>query len=30
MSRCSLARIYQIATAETEGDVTNAVAIPIH
>jgi len=30
MSRHSLARIYQAATREIEGDVTHAVAIPIH
>jgi putative transposase len=30
MSRYSLARIYQTATPEIEGDVTHAVAIPIH
>lgn len=30
MSRHSLARIYQATTAEIEGDVTHAVAIPIH
>ena len=30
MSRHSLARIYQAATPEIEGDVTHAVAIPIH
>jgi len=30
MSRYSLARIYQAATPEIEGEVTHAVAIPIH
>jgi putative transposase len=30
MSRYSLARIYQVNTLEIEGDVTHAVAIPIH
>ena len=30
MSRHSLARIYQAAAPEIEGDVTHAVAIPIH
>ena len=30
MSRHSLTRIYQTTTAEIEGDVTHAVAIPIH
>ena len=30
MSRHSLARIYQANTAEIEGEVTHAVAIPIH
>jgi putative transposase len=30
MSRRSLARIYQASTPEIEGDVTHAVAIPVH
>jgi len=30
MSRHSLARIYHTATAEIEGEVTHAVAIPVH
>jgi putative transposase len=30
MSRHSLMRIYQTTTAEIEGDVTHAVAIPVH
>ena len=30
MSRHSLARIYQADTPEIEGEVTHAVAIPIH
>jgi putative transposase len=30
MSRYSLARIYQTATPEIEGEVTHAVAIPVH